>query len=187
LASDVVEAYEQSVQLEKNPIASEREWTVTEHHPGSAELLSFKSAAHSKYGRSSFNKDEREFAEALDAFGKGTWARNPSRGSGYGLPLPVKIGDSAAFYPDFLWWLKDECFAIDPTGRHILEDKVRAKLLDLANPRVILVTRGKVVSDWTRIEDPEGWTMARHRLGRKVAPEHFENLSDLIERIADGV
>jgi type III restriction enzyme len=183
LAADVVEAYEQSVELKQNPIASERQWVVADHQPGGSELLTFKNAAHSKYGRSSFNKDEREFAEALDAFGKGVWARNPSRGSGYGLPLPTKVGDSAAFYPDFLWWVNGKCYAIDPTGRHILEEKVRAKLLELDDPKVVLITRGKVAADWTRTDDTEGWTMVRPRSGRKPAPEHFEHLQDLLKRL----
>lgn len=122
-------------------------------------------------------------APPLDAFAKGVWARNPSRGAGYGLPLPIKVGDSSAFYPDFLWWVGESCFAIDPTGRHILEDKVRAKLLDVGNPKVILVTRGKVASDWTRSEDTEGWTMVRPRSGRKVTPEQFESLQDLLTRL----
>jgi type III restriction enzyme len=122
-------------------------------------------------------------AEALDAFGKGVWARNPSRGSGYGLPLPTKVGDSAAFYPDFLWWVNNKCYAIDPTGRHILEDKVRAKLLELDDPKVVLITRGKVAADWTRTEDTEGWTMVRPRSGRKPTPEHFEQLRDLLKRL----
>jgi type III restriction enzyme len=184
LAADVVDAYEQSVQLQRNPIASERSWIVTEHQPGTSEFITFRNAAHPKYARSSFNKDEREFAEALDAFGKGVWARNPARGSGYGLPLPTKIGESAAFYPDFLWWIKGTCFAIDPTGRHMLEDKVRAKLLDLDEPKVVLVSRGKVASDWTRTQEASGWTMVRQRPGRKVAPEHFENLLDLMKRLS---
>jgi type III restriction enzyme len=186
LGADVVDAYEQSVELKVNPIVAERQWVVGEHHPGGTELVSFKNAAHTKYGRSGFNKDELEFAQALDAFGVGVWARNPSRGSGYGLPLPTKIGDSTAFYPDFLWWVGRQCFAIDPTGRHILEDKVRTKLLDLDNPKVVLVTRGKVTSDWTRTEDTEGWTMVRRRTGRKVSPEHFETLQELLTRLTGG-
>jgi type III restriction enzyme len=186
LAADVVEAYEQSVELKVNPIASESDWVVGEHQPGTGELSQFKNAGHAKYGRSGFNKDEYEFAQALDAFGKGVWVRNPSRGTGYGLPLPTKVGDSATFYPDFLWWVGGSCFAIDPTGRHILEDKVRAKLLDLANPKVVLVTRGKVTVDWTRHEDAEGWTMVRQRTGRKAAPEHFETLQDLLKRLHES-
>jgi type III restriction enzyme len=186
LAVDVVRAYEESVELKVNPIAAEREWVVAEHQPGASKLVDFKNAAHARYGRSSFNRDELEFAQALDAFGRGGWARNASRGTGYGLPLPTKVGDSSTFYPDFLWWVGDSCFAIDPTGRHILEDKVRAKLLDLDNPKVILVTRGKVAADWTRTEDMEGWTMVRRRAGRKPAPEHFENLQDLLKRLHDS-
>jgi type III restriction enzyme len=186
LAADVVEAYEQSVELKVNPIASESHWVVDEHHPGTSELRSFKNAGHARYGRSSFTKDEYEFAQALDGLGKGVWVRNPSRGTGYGLPLPTKVGDSSTFYPDFLWWVGDTCFAIDPTGRHILEDKVRAKLLDLDDPRVVLVTRGKVAADWTRHEDTEGWTMVRKRMGRKAAPEHFENLRGLLTRLNES-
>lgn len=60
---------------------------------------------------------------------------------------------------------------------------MRAKLLDLHNPKVVLVSRGKVASDWTRSEDAQGWTMVRQRTGRKAAPEHFENLQDLLHRL----
>jgi type III restriction enzyme len=183
LALDVVHAYEQSVELQVNPIREERAWTVQPYQPGAGELLSFKNAAHPKYARSAFNKDELEFANALDAVRTGVWLRNGSRGVGYGLPLPVKVGDSSSFFPDFLWWVDGECFAIDPTGRYILEGKIRAKLLDLPTPRVVLVTRGKVSQDWTRREDADGWTMVRRRTGRLPAPEHFDKLTDLLNRL----
>jgi type III restriction enzyme len=183
LAADVVDAYEQSVELKITPITSEREWAAGEHQPGAGDLISFKNGGHAKYPRSGLSPDELEFALALDGFGKGVWIRNPSRGAGYGLPLPTKIGDSSAFYPDFLWWTGNTCFALDPTGRHILEEKIRAKLLPLNRPKVILLSRGKITADWTRSEDPAGWTMVRQRTGRRPSPEHFEGLQDLIARL----
>jgi type III restriction enzyme len=183
LATDVVDAYEQSVELQVNPITAERRWRPSEDYPSGQEMVAFKNAIHARYGRKNFNKPEFEFAQALDAFRKGVWARNPSRGAGYGLPLPTKIGDSTTFYPDFLWWLKNTCYAIDPTGRHILEDKVRAKLLDLDRPKVVLISEGKITKDWTRTEDKDGWTMVRARSGRRPAPEYYENLQDLLKRL----
>ena len=115
----------------------------------------------------------------------GVWARNPARGAGYGIPLPVKVGDSSAFFPDFIWWVGKTIFAIDPTGRHILEEKVRGKLLPLRKPRVVLITRGHISSDWAKEEDQEGWTMVRQRAGRKPSPEYFENLNHLLKRLSD--
>ena len=184
LASQVVEAYETSVQFVENEIVAEREWRLPEHRPTGKELISFRHAAHARYGRSSFNKDEIEFAKALDDYGKGVWSRNSySSADGWSLPLPAKVGESNSFFPDFFWWVKRSCFAIDPTGRHILEDKIRGKLLEIQTPRIALVTRGKITSQWNRSEDSEGWTLALPRPGMKPMPEHFKDLPSLLSRL----
>ena len=47
----------------------------------------------------------------------------------YGILLPIKSGSSSYFYPDFLWWVKDTVWNIDPTGKFILMEKVKTKLL----------------------------------------------------------
>jgi type III restriction enzyme len=187
LAAQVVNDYEVSVELKPNPIEGERLWTATEHEPGSGQTVPFKNAGHRAYARSAFNKPELEFAYALDGMNMGVWVRNPARGAGYGIPLPVKVGDSSAFFPDFIWWIGETILAIDPTGRHILEEKVRGKLLPLDKPRVVLITRGQISNDWAKEEDDEGWTMVRQRTGRKPAPEHFENLNALLKRLTDSV
>ena len=187
LAAQVVNDYEVSVELKPNPIEGERLWTAAEHEPGTGQTVPLKNAAHRAYARSVFNKDELEFAYALDGMNMGVWVRNPARGAGYGIPLAVKVGDSSAFFPDFIWWIGHVIFAIDPTGRHILEEKVRGKLLPLDKPRVVLIIRGQISNDWAKQENDEGWTMVRQRTGRKPAPEHFENLNALLKRLTDSV
>lgn len=185
LAAKTVDQYEKTVSFQPNPITAERTWCVGLHLPSGSQVIPFKHSAHAKYGRSNFNRDELEFAKALDQFGKGVWMRNPStRSAGYSIPLPVKVGESSSFFPDFLWWAKKSCFAIDPTGRHILHEKVRGKLLDLAKPKVVLVARGAVTADWSRLEDEDGWTMVRPpRPGRSAAPAHYDSLKDLIAQL----
>jgi type III restriction enzyme len=183
LAAAVVETYETTVQFRDNEIDGEGEWRISEHRPTGSELVTFRHATHAKYGRSAFNQDELEFAQALDSFGKGIWCRNPSSSvDGWSLPLPAKVGDSNSFYPDFLWWVKKSCFAIDPTGRQILEEKIRGKLLALNNPRIALVTRGRITSQWTRTES-EGWTLLVPREGMKPSPEYFGDLPQLLSRL----
>jgi type III restriction enzyme len=71
--------------------------------------------------------------------------RNPTTESqGFGIPLPRKVADSSTFYPDFLIWKKDVCRAVDTTGRRLLDEKVRGKLVALEIPRMSLVVRGTV-------------------------------------------
>lgn len=110
--------------------------------------------------------------------------RNPVRGDGYGVLLPVKVGSSNTFYPDFLWWIDGECFAIDPTGKHILEEKVRGKLLTIDRPRIALLTRGKVSADFHTLSDTEGYTLVRPRKNRAPAPEYFTSITDALARLA---
>ena len=59
-------------------------------------------------------------------------------------PLPKKAGDSSTFFPDFLVWHADVVWAIDTTGPHLLDEKVRGKLISLGTPRMALVTRGTI-------------------------------------------
>jgi type III restriction enzyme len=181
LARDVVEEYEARVDFEGNDLPGEKHWKISDITTSATALIPFNRAAHSRYPRSTFNKPELEFAEGLDSMTVGVWCRNPAnKETGFGIPLPVKIGSSSTFYPDFLWWFGERCFAIDPTGRHILEDKVRAKLLSLDSPRIILATPGQIAKDWTRAEDKAGWTMVRPRVGRPPAPEYFQTVPELL-------
>jgi hypothetical protein len=73
--------------------------------------------------------------------------------------MPVQVGGSQRFYPDFLWWVDEAVWAIDTTGVHILGPKVRGKLFGLMLPKVALVTRGKVAVSLDTVEDKAGWTL----------------------------
>ncbi len=182
-AAAVIEAFENTVELVPNEIAGEETWSPGAHQPTSNDMLSFKNAVHERYARNAFRPEELEFARALDGLDQGVWMRNPVRGEGYGIPLPVKVGTSSTFYPDFIWWVGDRTIALDPTGGHIFEGKVRSKLLSLDSPEVVLVAKGKLRSDWTTAEDPDGYTVARTRKGRQPAPEHFQDLKSALQRV----
>jgi type III restriction enzyme len=183
-AAAVIDQFERSVQLVPNEIAGEEFWTLSPHQPGSAKMLPYKNAAHARYSQSGFNADEREFAEVLDGLNIGVWARNSARGSGYGVGLPVKVGTSNTFYPDFLWWVGDKCYVIDPTGAHILNEKVRGKLLTIENPRIVLLTRGRVDREFRSVDSDDGWTLVRPMAGRSPTPEYFATIRDALMRLA---
>jgi type III restriction enzyme len=182
-ANAIAERFESTVELVQVEITGEETWTLGAHQPSVAEYVSFNHAAHPRYSRAGFNKDELEFAQALDSLGAGIWGRNPSRGAGYGIELPVKVGSSNTFYPDFLWWLGDFCYAIDTTGAHILEDKVRGKLLSIDQPQIVLLTRGRVSKDWSGLESNDGWTIARPLAGRAPTPSYAGSLKDALEQL----
>lgn len=182
-AGAVIDQFERSVQLVPNEIAGEEIWKVPPHQPASEDFVSFKHAVHARYSKSAFSPDERAFADTLDSLKTGVWARNPARGSGYGIGLPVKVGNSNTFYPDFLWWLGETCFALDPTGAHILNEKVRGKLLTIPKPKTVLLTKGRVSRDFGAVEGEDGWTMARPLQGRAPSPEHFDTLREALLRL----
>ena len=105
----------------------------------------YKNALHIEYN--GLNKFEVAVADALDALGS-TWCRNPSR-TGYGIPIPVLGEGTTDFYPDFLLWGKKSLWAIDPKGKHLLNDAIQTKLHGLANVagmkqrvRVALIVEG---------------------------------------------
>jgi type III restriction enzyme len=147
-------------------------------------MIPFNNAVHQRYARNSFSPGELEFARALDNLNTGVWLRNPVRGEGYGIPLPVKVGSSSTFYPDFIWWTGDLVLAIDPTGSHIFEAKVRGKLLTLDTPAVVLVAKGKLAADWSTTVETDGYTVVRARKGRQPAPEYFGDLNTALRRVA---
>jgi len=185
-AEAVIDQFERSVQLVPNELIGEETWTVGPHRPGGAEMLPFKSAAHARYSAKGMNPDEREFAETLDSINLGTWTRNPARGDGYGIQLPVKVGSSNTFYPDFLWWVGNTCYAIDPTGAHILNEKVRNKLLTIDKPKIVLLTRGRISRDFNAVENENGWSVARPLAGRPPSAEHFDTIRDVLTKLANG-
>ena len=79
----------------------------------------------------------------------------------------------------------DECYAIDPTGAHILEGKIRGKLMAIDKPKIVLITPGKIKADWSSLESESGFTIARPRRGRMTVPEHVPDLRAALNRIAD--
>jgi len=77
----------------------------------------------------------------------------------YGIPLPIKSGSSSQFFPDFLWWVKRTIWALDTTGKFILDEKVRTKLLTVPSPlRIGLVVRGHLEANYKTV-DEDGWTI----------------------------
>lgn len=163
LAGQYVKDFEERVTYGREPDPKHLRWSPMPFSPTRAATLAFTRSVHPAYpeGRSFLNDDEREMCEALDATGAGWWMRNPpSAGSGgYGIPLPVKVVDSETFYPDFLWWVDETCWAIDTTGIHILPGKVRGKLLDIDLPKIVLAVRDQVGPSLDTLEDKKGWSL----------------------------
>jgi type III restriction enzyme len=181
VAIDVVREYERQVKLDQLADPSDPDYVVGPYQPSTTVKKQFENAAHAYYDSKSFNELELEFAKALDKFGRFVWVRNKDR-VGYGIPLPMKCGSSSVFYPDFLWKVKDTIWALDPTGRHILEEKIRAKLLTLPAPlRVALVTPGKYDSGY-RLEADTGFTLVRHRTGNS-SPQTFDSLDHILKTL----
>lgn len=164
MAAAFVDAWESRVRYAKQVKPDRATWTPTPLQPTTPKTVDFSRSAHVCYpDASSFmNKDERAAAEALDAVVDGWWVRTPptAASGGYGIPLPIKLVSSNTFYPDFLWWVDGGCWAIDTTGAHIIGPKVRGKLLTLLEPRIALVTRGKLATgNVDLLESTDGWTL----------------------------
>ena len=182
LAASVAEFYEDRVEFEIDPDPDRAVWRVGEHRPRSSELMDFHNAAHAAYSSADFNTDERLFAQALDKTNVGLWMRNPASAElGFSIPLPIKVGDSSRFYPDFLWWIEGICWAIDTTGRHLLSDKIRGKLFGLDQPRPALVVRGQVDLPGNLIVDRTGWTAVIARAALTPIVEHSQDLQSLLD------
>jgi type III restriction enzyme len=181
----VVDHYEAGVEYEGDPDPDRATWTASEYQPRGRELVPYKHAAHADYGAADINQLEREFAVALDALAIGVWVRNPATPAvGFGIPLPAKVGDSSRFYPDFLWWASDDlCWAIDPTGQHLLDAKVRGKLIALDRPRVALVTKGRVDLAANAFSAAEGWSLVHARAALPAAAQYYETLDELLRSL----
>ena len=187
LARDYVETYESRVGYEVNPNPY-KDWTPTPFPSRSGETLGFQRSLHMRYPSAStvFNRDEEEMARALDDVRTGWWARNTTSAGaeGYGVPLPSQVGTSGVFYPDFLWWIDKTCWAIETTGRFLLEEKVRGKLLTIEKPRIVIVARGRIADDWQRNEAAEGWTLVRPSKTKGYPkPEHYPSLKDVLGQL----
>jgi type III restriction enzyme len=145
-------------------------------------MIEFQRAAHRDYSKADFNTDELDFARAIDRVKGVIWTRNPANESqGLGIPLPKKVGDSSTFYPDFLIWKKDVCWAVDTTGRHLLDEKIRGKLVELGTPRIALAVRGTVDLGSGSREGKEGWSLVIGRPNLKPVVEHSDDLDSLVK------
>ena len=178
LAVEVVNEYENHVQLTELADPFEATYVVGPYQPSGTTQRTFGHAGHPYYDTNAFNDDELALAKALDCFEEYVWVRNKDR-LNYGIPLPMKSGSSSVFYPDFLWWVNGTVWAIDPTGKFILDEKIRTKLLAVPAPlRIALVTRGRYDHTYKPLPG-DGWTLVRHRMSF-LAPEPFDNLDDML-------
>jgi type III restriction enzyme len=187
-ANTVADYYEDRVTYDPDPDPDLATWMVDDHRPRTSDLVPFEQAAHSHYSRGNFNKDELAFAQALDALGLGVWLRNADTGDlGYNIPLPFKVGDSLRFFPDFLWWPEGpdgRAWAIDTTGRHLIHEKIRGKLVAAGDPRMALVVRGSVDLSREQVVGTDGWSAVIARQGMQPLLEHAEELQGLLELLA---
>jgi type III restriction enzyme len=182
LAAGIVDHFEDRVGYQDDPDPDRKLWKIDEYRPRATEMVDFERAAHARYSRKDFNNDEIAFARAIDRRKSVTWSRNPATSNqGYGIPLPKKVGDSSTFYPDFLIWFKDTCWAVDTTGRHLLDEKVRGKLVSLETPRMALVVRGEVDLGSGSREGKDGWSLVIGRANLKPIVEHADDLDALID------
>lgn len=182
LAANIVDYFEDRVGYQEDPDPEKAIWKIDEYRPRGKDMLDIARAAHKQYSKADFNTDEVAFARTIDRVKGLIWARNPTTASeGYGVPLPKKVGDSSTFYPDFLIWKKDICWAVDTTGRHLLDEKVRGKLVALENPRMALVVRGRVDLGSGSREGKDGWSLVLGRPNLKPIVEHSDDLDGLIQ------
>jgi len=191
LADDVANYYEDRVGYDQDVDPDSAVWTVADHRPRTTQMVSFNHAAHEQYSRGNFNVDELLFAQALDGAARGVWARNAdSGGRGYHIPLPFKVGDSLKFFPDFLWWPEGPdgmTWAVDTTGRHLLQEKIRGKLVALERPKLALVVRGQVDLPREQIAGRQGWSAVIARSSTKPLVEYQEELPQLLNSLLEIV
>ena len=147
-------------------------------------MVAYKHAAHARYGKSGFNRTSASsltsWTASTPGCGRAIRRADPATGSAcrsrWGGPTPsirTSCGGST-----------DTCYAIDPTGAHILNEKVRGKLLTIPNPKIVLITRGRVSRDFSSLETEDGWTMVRPLTGRAPSPEYFTSIRDALVRLS---
>jgi type III restriction enzyme len=176
LAEKVVRLHESQVMLTEDP--ADPLYAVKPYQPSGTVNREFDHAAHPHYDAKTFNDDELEMAKALDKWGQYVWVRNKDRVD-YGIPLPSKSASSSTFYPDFLWWVKGTVWAIDPTGKFILEEKLRTKLLNVPKPlKIALVTRGELDAGF-KLLSSSGWSLLFYRHGN-VVPQNCTTLDEVL-------
>lgn len=149
--------------------------------PTTAEKFTY--ALHAGY--SGLNKTlELPFAQELDRQ-KITWCRNPSQ-SGYSIPL-LSLGQSKAFYPDFLAWKGRHIFALDTKGEHILQGEVGRKLLAVeahSRAKVSLLIRLISKGTWEKTLQPtstDGYTVWALGHDRALKPIHCPTLENAVK------
>lgn len=185
LADDIADFYEERVGFEQDADPETSTWSPFPHRPRTAKMVAFNNSLHPEYSRDDFNNDEFAFAQALDASGLGPWMRNPSTTDvGYYLPLPARAGDSSRFFPDFLLWIGDVCWAIDTTGRDLLTEKIRGKLVQLDEPQLALIVRGEVDIDKESARPGDGWSAVIARKSLKPIVEQNDDLQALLQVFA---
>lgn len=183
LAGEVVQEYENHVRLTELADPENRVYVVGPYQPSSGVEKPFQHAAHEHYDTKAFREDELRVANALDKYNAYIWVRNKDR-LDYGIPLPIKSGTSSAFYPDFLWHVKNTVWAIDPTGKFILLEKVRTKLMTVPPPlRIALITHVKLDAQYRQVAG-DGWSLLRFRTGN-AAPETFDTIDDVLGTLID--
>jgi type III restriction enzyme len=189
LADEVADHYEDRVSYDTDPDPERATWIAQEHRPRNSDMLPFKCSAHARYSRGNFNRDELAFAQALDAFAHGVWLRNADTGDlGYHVPLPFKVGDSLRFFPDFLWWPEGSdgpTWAIDTTGRHLINEKIRGKLVSVGQPHMALLTRGHVDLTREHVVGNDGWSAVIARIGLQPLVEHADDLQRVLQTLVD--
>ena len=179
LASKVVQEYENHVQLQlrKDFDPGDGWYQVKSYQPSNSIKREFENAAHPYYDSRAFaNEDEYTVARALDKFSGSVWIRNRDR-VGYGIPLPIKSESSSTFYPDFLWWVNETIWAIDPTGSFLMNEKIHKKLLYIPPPiKVALINHRK------QTKNDDSWILVYHRWGN-VSQETFNSIEELVKTI----
>ncbi len=150
-ARKVVNAYTEHSMIVQDSISS---YSVDEIPVNTSDLVKFKYSVHPGYSKSSFNKFELKFAEALDK-AKKDWMRNPSK-SFFDIPL-LDGGNTKNFNPDFLVWVTNAIIAIDTKGDHLIHVDSARKLFHIKKIRkgpellIRLVTEGQWNIDKNKI------------------------------------
>ena len=187
LAAEIIDYFEDRVTYQQDPDPERLTWRVGEYRPRGTDFIEFDRGAHRAYAVADFNPEERSFAVALDRVRGVIWTRNPPTASpGYGIPLPKKAGDSSTFYPDFIAAKGGDVWAIDTTGRHLLDGKVRGKLVALGSPKMALVVKGEVDLGSGSREGKDGWTLLIARPNLKPLLEHSDDLDGLLKVLFTG-
>lgn len=123
-AREIISTYIQHSVIVQN--AQDNPYKIDQIAVDECKLEKFKHSIHEGY--SDLNSFELDFAKALDKT-EYVWCRNPSQ-SGFGIPL-LDDGNTRTFYPDFLVWVDQYIFAIDPKANHLIVEESRRKLISI--------------------------------------------------------